>query len=276
MNIWKFKAVVLNSEINLNIIAAHFGINKKFKWEDALILAENSLNGIIKDSENKSVYIYYFGSLVFINMEYHEIQDIIKYIKTIDDNLKNISLSEYTDDYTLEVAPDLQYSIGNETMTAGSYESYYPDIISMVLAKSISLEKIENEIDKLLDNIDNVINYLELGKFNVSDKELARTSAKIIRFKYNTISNLMIFEKPSAAWVSEDVEQFFLDMMRLFEIEDRYSKINHKTEILKDINEVFGNLTHERRATKLEIMVIILIMMELIVSLLEFIPKHLI
>jgi len=274
MDTWKFKAAVLSNEINLNAIATHFGINKKFKWEDALVLGGNSLNGIIKDSENKSVYIYYFGSLVFINMEYHEIQDMVKYIKSVDEILKNNNLSGYTDDYILEVSPEFEYSRGNELMTASSYERYYVDIISMVLAKSISLEKIENEIDKLLDNIEDVIGYLEHGKFNISDKQLAKTSATVIRFKYNTIANLMLFDKPSSAWNNEDIEMFFLDMMGLFDIEDRYSKISHKTEILTDINEVFGSLTHEKRATKLEIMVIVLIMMELIISLLEFIPKH--
>lgn len=274
MDTWKFKAAVLSNEINLNTIAAHFGINKKFKWEDALVLGGSSLSGIIKDSENKSVYIYYFGSLIFINMEYHEIQDMVKYIKSVDEILKNNNLSEYTDDYILEVSPEFEYSLGNEVMTASSYERYYLDIISMVLAKSISLEKIENEIDKLLDNIEDVIGYLEHGKFNISDKQLAKTSARVIRFKYNTIANLMLFEKPSAAWNNADIETLFLDMMSLFDIEDRYSKITHKTEILTDINEVFGTLTHEKRATKLEIMVIVLIMMELIISLLEFIPKH--
>lgn len=270
MNGWNFQAVVVANEINLSAIASHFGINKKLKWEDPLVLSGNALNGLLKNTENKHVYIYYFGSIVFINMEFHEIQDVVKYLKTIDKNLKIDNIQKYTDDYRLEVNPEYEYSLGNEAMTASVFEEYYLDIISMILAKSISLEKVEYETDKLLDNIEDVIGFLEQGKLNMSDKDLAKTTAEVIRFKYNTISNLMLFEKPRAAWNNEDIEKFFMEMMDLFDLEDRYAKITRKTEILRNITEVFGSLSHEKRATKLEVIVIVLILFEVIIALIEF------
>jgi required for meiotic nuclear division protein 1 len=203
-------------------------------------------------------------------MEFHEIQDVVKYLKTIDKNLKIDNIQKYTDDYRLEVNPEYEYSLGNEAMTASVFEEYYLDIISMILAKSISLEKVEDETDKLLDNIEDVIGFLEQGTLNMSDKELAKTTAKVIRFKYNTISNLMLFEKPSAAWNNEDIEKFFMEMMGLFDLEDRYTKITRKTEILRNITEVFGSLSHEKRATKLEVIVIVLILFEVIIAMIEF------
>jgi uncharacterized Rmd1/YagE family protein len=275
MNVWEFKSVVLGSEINLNDVASHFGIKKKIKWEDPLILSGQALKGILKEVETKYVYLYYFGSLVFINMQYHETQDVVKYLKTIDKSLKIDNIKEYSDDYRLEISPEYEYSLGNELMTASTYEPYYPDMISLVLAKSISLEKIERETDNLLDNIEDVIGYLERGNFNISDKQLAKSTAKVIRFEYNTIANLMLFEKPSSAWYNEDIDKFFVEMVALFDIEDRYSKITHKTEILKDITDVFGSLTHEKRATRLEIMVIVLIAVSITISLLEILTKYL-
>jgi len=275
MNVWEFKSVVLGSEINLNDVASHFGVKKKIKWEDPLILSGQALKGILKEVETKYVYLYYFGSLVFINMQFHETQDVVKYLKTIDKSLKIDNIKEYSDDYRLEISPEYEYSLGNEAMTASTYEAYYPDMISLVLAKSISLEKIENETDNLLDNIEDVIGYLERGNFNISDKQLAKSTARVIRFEYNTIANLMLFEKPSSAWYNEDIDKFFLEMVALFDIEDRYSKITHKTEILKDITDVFGSLTHEKRATRLEIMVIILIAVSITISLLEILTKYL-
>jgi len=224
----------------------------------------------LKNTENKHVYMYNFGSLVFINMAFNEIQDMVKYLKTIDRTMKIDDIQKFSDDYRLEVSPDYEYSLGNEMMTASLFEKYYVDIISMILAKSISLEMVEHETDKLLDNIEDVIGFLEQGKLNMSDKQLAKTTAKVIRFKYNTISNLMLFEKPSAAWNNEDIEKFFMEMMNLFDIEDRYSKITRKTEILRNITEVFGSLSHEKRATKLEVIVVVLILFEVILALFEF------
>ena len=118
MQRWEFKSLVLCNEINLNVIATHFGITKKFKWGDPLLLSHNSLNGIIKETEQKSVYIYHFGALVFINLEYHETQDVIKYIKNIDPNLRNNTPYPYVDDYKLEVDSGYEYSLYNDLMTS--------------------------------------------------------------------------------------------------------------------------------------------------------------
>lgn len=273
MQSWSFKSLVLCNEINLNVIAPHFGINRKFKWEDPLVLSDRKLSGILRETENKWVYIYYFGALVFINMEFHEIQDIIKYIKSIDDNLKNNAPNEYIDEYKLEVDTKYDYSLYNDLMTSNEFMPYYLDILSLVLAKSTSLKKIETDIDKLLDGIENVINYLDKGKFNMSDHEISKTSARVLRFKYNTISYLMLLDKPKSAWDNEDIENFFLQVISLFDLDERYKKINHKTEILQDITDVFTSLSHEKRGTKLEIMVIILILFELIVSIVGFVVK---
>lgn len=274
MQSWNFKSLVLSNEINLNAIAAHFGINHKFKWGDPLILTDNKLSGILKEIENKTVYIYHYGSLVFINLEFHEIQDIIKYIKEIDENLQNNNpASEYIDEYKLEVSPDYEYTLYNDLMTSNEFKLYYLDILALILSKSTSLHKIEIDIDKLLDSIENVINYLDKGTFDISDKEISKTSAKVLRFKYNTISYLMLLEKPKSAWDNEDIENFFNEVSGLFEIEDRYKKISHKTEVLQDITTVFTSLSHDKKGTKLEIMVIFLILFELIIAVFEMFFK---
>ncbi len=270
MNTWDFQSIVVGNEVNLSAIATHFGINKKFKWGEPLVLSGSDLSGLLNNPENKHVYIYHYGSMVMINMAFNEIQDIAKYLKTIDKNLRIDNIQKFMDDYRLEISPEHEYSLGNEVMTASEFEDYYVEIIAMILAKSISLEKVEYETDKLLDKIEEVIGFLEQGKLNMSDKQLARTTAKVIRFKYNTISNLMLFEKPSKAWTNEGIERFFMEMMNLFDLEDRYSKITRKTEILRNITEVFGSMSHEKRATKLEVIVVVLILFEVILALIEF------
>lgn len=273
MESWIFKSLVLGSDINLNILAAHFGINKKFKWEDPLVLNDSALKGIVKGVENKWVYIYHFGSIVFINMEHHEIMDVTNYIRKIDINLKNNVPDNYIDEYKLEISPEYEYMLYNDLMTSNEFAPYYLDILSLVLAKSTALRKIENDTEKLLDSIEDVINYLDTGKFNMSDEQIAKTSAQVLRFKYHTISNLMLLDKPKSAWNNEDIENFFIQVTELFEFKDRYQKITGKSEILRDITDVFSSLSHEKRGTKLEIMVIILILFELIIGVLEFILR---
>lgn len=270
MQLWNLKSLVLCNEISLEKIAPHFGINKKFKWDEPMVLSKNLLNGIISLGENKSVYIYHFGALVFVNIEYHEIQDTIAYLKRLDDNLKNNNPDNYLDEYKIEVDNNNTYSLSYDGLYLSEFKSYYLDTIALILAKSTSLRKIETETDKLLDSIEDIIVYLDAGKFNISDRKIAKTSAKVLRFKYNTISYLMLLDKPRAAWTNEELEDFYNEAVELFELKERYEKMSHKTEVLQDITDVFSSLSHEKRGTKLEIMVIVLILFELIISLVEF------
>jgi uncharacterized Rmd1/YagE family protein len=202
-------------------------------------------------------------------MEHHEMMDLVKYLKNIDENLKNNFPDDYIDEYKIEIDPTYDYMLYNDLMTSNEFMPYYLDILSLVLAKSTSLRKIENDAEKLLDSIEDVINYLDTGKFNMSDEQIAKTSAKVLRFKYHTISNLMLLDKPRSAWSNEDIESFFMQVTELFDFKDRYQKITRKTEVLQDITEVFSTLSHEKRGTKLEIMVIILILLELILGLFD-------
>jgi uncharacterized Rmd1/YagE family protein len=273
MQLFEFKSTVLCSEINLGTIANHFGINKKFKWAEPLSLNEKNLDGILLQPENKYVYLFHFGSIVFVNLSFHEMQDIIKYLKNLDEDIGNITPFTYKEDFKLEVKQnldsgdnsDMSFEIKYNSVVTGSLNSFFVDIIAIVLAKSVSLENVESGIDKLLDEIEDIMEFLDKGHLSLSDKRLAKTSGKILRFKYNSISNLMLLDKPDVTWKYEEVEEFYLELSSLFELKDRYENIRNKSEILMDITEVFTSLSHAKRGNKLEWMVIILIGIEILI-----------
>jgi uncharacterized Rmd1/YagE family protein len=173
--------------------------------------------------------------------------------------------------YVNELILGLRY----DSIIINKLNQYHMDIIATILAKSVALKKIEHDTDILLDEIENIIEYLDKGHLNLSDEQLAKLSAKVLRFKYNTISYIMLLEKPDIAWKIEEAFDFFNNLSELFEIKDRYEKIRNKTEVLLDITEVFSGLTHAKRGTRLEWMVIILILIELLMSVASTIFKYL-
>ncbi|WZL71946.1 RMD1 family protein [Clostridiaceae bacterium 35-E11] len=265
----EFKAIVLSNEINLNKIAQHFGIDKKLKWEDTLTLGETYLKGIINVPEKKFVYIYYFGTVVFINLTHHEIMDIIHYLKQIEKSLNTQVPFDYIDDFKLDVVPNEEITMNYEYMTVPQISDYHLEILSTILAKSVALEKIEAGIEILSDDIEDIVDFLEKGHFNLSDEQLSKIWSKILRFKYNTISYIMLLDKPAITWINEDAENLFNQLSTFFELDDRYENIHQKTQILSDITEAFGSLTHTKRSTKLEWLIIILIAFEILITLTE-------
>lgn len=265
----EFRAVVLGEEIALNQFARHFGYEKKLKWEEAFVLSEKELQGIIRQIEGKRVYIYHFGSLVFLNFQHHEIMDVVSYLKQIDSEVHDGKPFRYVDEYKLEVEPNSEPSINNDAMVIHEEAEYHLEIVSTILAKSVALEKIETEVDVLMDEIELVVQKLHQGKLSVSDEQLAKMSASILGFKLNTISYIMLLDKPDITWSNQEAEALFNELSVLFELDDRYEKVRHKIEALMDITEVFSGLVHSKRGTRLEWAVIILISIEIVLSILD-------
>lgn len=274
MEIYEFKSSVASAEINLNEISRHFGLSRKYKWEEPMILDESLLTGIIPHPQNKYFYIFYFGSYVAINLTFHETKDILSYLKKIDSNLKADSMASYTEEYVLEVNEELDtdsleevdFEINYTSAVVKELHKYQMGMLATILAKSVALRKVETDTDLLLDELENVIDLLDEGHLKLSDKNLSKMSGKVLRFKYSTLSNIMLLEKPDVTWKNENAELFFVPLSELFELKDRYDRLRHKTEVLLDVTEVFASLTHAKRGNKLEWMVIILIFIELMLS----------
>jgi uncharacterized Rmd1/YagE family protein len=268
-----FRAIAVGNEINLNKIAHHFGITRKYKWEDALSLEEHLLTGIIREPEHKYVYIFYFGGIVFVNFEKHEITDVLNYLKGIEKSLNATYPFEYVENYKLEINPAVEPSVDNDSMTASNANAYQQEIVAIVLAKSVALEKIETDIDLLLDEIEDVVEYLHQGKLTVSDRQLAKLSARILGFKLNSISYIMLLDKPAITWSNEEAGHLFAKLSIMFELADRYEKIRHKSETLMDITAVFSGLAHAQRGNRLEWAIIVIIAIELALSVFAMFPR---
>lgn len=261
----KFTAYSLGSELNLDLLAEHFGINKKYKWEDYLILSPKNLEGILHSPDEKQAIVFPFGTIVFINMAFHEIVDFCKYLSTIDPDMSKVSF-DFTDEYLLEEETESEEDF-YEYLSVQKIQNYHVQILAVVLAKSVALERVEAGISKMLDEFEPIIRKLENGNLNLKEKRIAELSAQVLNFKFNTISYVMLLDEPDITWNSQDASDLYRKLSKVFELSDRYEKMKAKTNTLMDIISVFNELTHQKKGDYLEWTVIILILMELILSL---------
>lgn len=268
MNSSRLKAVAVCREINLSKIASHFGIERKLSWEDTLALNEQRLSGILPQPADKSLFIFSFGSLVFVNFSESDIRDSIDYLAKVDRNIAGFAITRYTDDYQLTVGGD-KLSVTYDELIAPTLEPYYLELIAVILAKSAALERIEDELSKLFDDVEVVINELEKGTMAISDERLAKLSGRILSYRYSSISYIMVLDKPDVVWRLQEAQELYLELEHVFELPDRYGKVTHKTETLLDITGVFADLYHAKRGTRLEWLVIILIAFEIVLGLVE-------
>ncbi|WP_281883757.1 RMD1 family protein [Paenibacillus sp. YYML68] len=267
-----FKAIAITNEIDLNKIATHCGIPKKYTWEQPLILKGDLLRSILyKDvGEAQQVLVFSFGTVVFINhTNEHEITGMMKYLKTFEPEIDLHQLDRFADDYSLNIGDTESIELTDEFVVVPSYEEYYPELISTVLAKSVALEKIEEQLGKIQDSLESMIDRLERGKLSVGNKELARATAKIVRHEYNTLAYVMILDKPDLTWTSSSANEFYEKMLEFFELNDRYKVLKSKTDILYHIMDGFSSMSHSIRGLFVEWIIVILIVIEVILTLLS-------
>lgn len=266
MGNYSFRAKAICSEFNIANISNHHKITKKIKWEEPLILKGELLNNI-KNSENKRVYLYYFGTAVFINFDTYEIESYIKYIKEIPNSIKSINYDmkyESYEDYKIIENKDTEEEIEFNAFVTEKAEQYHFDMISLVLAKSVALETIESIVDVVFDDTEKIIKALKKGKLQINERKSVALIGKILSFKHTTISYIMLLDKPAVTWKDKNTEMFFNELADLFELSDRYETLNAKIDTLLDTIEIFADLSHSKKSTMLEIIVILLILIEVI------------
>ncbi|CRK82833.1 RMD1 family protein [Neobacillus massiliamazoniensis] len=268
-----FKAFAVTGEINLNKIAVHCSIPKKFTWEEPLILRDDILKSILNKEVNESqrVLLFSFGSVVFINHSHDdEIMVFLKYIHSLVPDIDIKNFDRYTDDYSLHISETENIELADEYVVVPEYEIFYPELISTVLAKSVALEKTEEQLGKIHDKLETLIDRLEKGNLRIGNKELARMTAKIVRHEYNTLAYIMILDKPDITWTSKTAGEFYDQLTEFFELNDRYKILKSKTEILYNIMDGFSTISHSIRGLFVEWIVVILIFIEIILSLIQF------
>ncbi|QOR66444.1 RMD1 family protein [Cytobacillus suaedae] len=269
-----FKAFAITNEIDLNKIAIHCGIPKKFTWEEPLILRGDILQSIlIKEvKDTQQIMVFSFGSIVFINYsEPAEIKNFLTFIQSFEPEIDLTQFEKYSDDYSLHVEETERIEYDDEYVVVPTYEEFYPELISTVIAKSVALEKTEEQLGKIHDKLETMIDRLEKGKLRIGNKELARTTAKIVRHEYNTLAYIMILDKPDITWTSSNAGEFYDCMVDFFELNDRYKILKSKTEILYNIMDGFSSISHSIRGLFVEWMIVILILFDIALTILGII-----
>lgn len=267
-----FKAFAITNEIDLNKIALQCGIPKKFTWEEPLILRSSILQSILgkEVSEAASVLVFSFGSVVFINHSNDsEINVLFSYLQSFEPDIDLHEIGRYTDDYSLHISETANLELTDEYVIVPEYELFYPELISTVLAKSVALEKTEEQLGIIEDKLEHMIDRLEKGKLRIGNKELARTTAKILRHDYNTLAYIMILDKPDITWTSSNANEFYDRMLEFFELSDRHKILKSKTETLYNIIDGFSTISHSIRGLFVEWIVVILIVIEIALTVLQ-------
>lgn len=231
---------------------------------------------IVRYSPDSYLFVYNYGSVVFFNVA-EDLQE--KELSSIQEYRVPLDQGRATDVFLLEVqesgSPSQGTGQGNKVYFDRVVVPYFSyeivKIVCMLLAESTALEYYENLIENLLLKTNTFSKTLRRqGRMLESTEDLIKFIGLCMDTKQEIISNLYIVDSPDETWESVELDKMHQELKTMMEIDIRYRALEYKIKIIQESVDVIVDLSKSKRETLLEMIIILLITFEIIISIIKW------
>lgn len=136
-------------------------------------------------------------------------------------------------------------------------------VVADVLAKSAALDHDERDVAKVFDVIEPFAAKLaDTGRTPGGRREMLRLIGSALLVKARVAGRVAALEKPDVLWDRPDLDRLYGRLEDEYEIRERWGTLNHKLGVLGDTATALTDLIDTERATRLELIIIALIAVE--------------
>jgi len=162
-----------------------------------------------------------------------------------------------------EHSSDKEFGFGELQITEFSIDMVH--IIALNLAQSAALFYYQSLSDKLLEDTRIHTNQLEsTGKVSLRKKELLKYIGSTLNLKNKISENLYVFESPMLAYENSELSKIDSIISEDLEIKLRYNGVREQLNIVHENLDLFKDISLHQHSSKLEWIIIILILFEVI------------
>ncbi|MEJ1223084.1 RMD1 family protein [Sediminicola sp. 1XM1-17] len=224
-------------------------------------LFSDSAELFFKNGDNRFVHIVQYGLVSFFNHTEKEIQAILKQLSSLSKDRVPYQLSEKIQ---VEVIPGQQKVTFNKVVLP-NFDSESIRLVMMNTSQSVALDRYLEITEQLLEETNVHTKLLEKkGKLDISGNNLKRFIGKVLNIKNEISENLYIFDSPDSTWENEDLNRLDMELKQTFDLKDRYRYISERIGIIKEDLELFKDIMEHRESSRLEWIIIILILVEVL------------
>ena len=247
----------------VNAIQVSNALNiRKCKQElDLPILYSDSDELFLQSGEQQFIYLFQYGVVAFFN---HSAQEINAFIRQLNPGATPWQDQELTETMkvVIEAGPD---RVSFDHVSLSEFNEEAIRLVMLNTSQSVALDKYLEITDDLLGETAVYIDALEAtGKLNLSGRRLKRFIGHVLKIKNQISENLYIFDSPDITWENEALNRLNISLKQTFDLKDRYRYIFERTAIIKEDLELFKDIMDHRESSKLEWIIILLILVEVI------------
>lgn len=185
-------------------------------------------------------------------------------------SLNGSQLSNAAETLNIRVAHDESINATFDELVIPRISLDYVHIICLNLSQSVALSQYQSISDALLEDTKKYTNELETkGKVSLRRKKLMQFIGTTLNLKNQIAEHLYIFETPDLAWEDKNINKVDSILNEDLEIKYRYNAIKEQLNIVKENLDLFKDLNLHEHSSKLEWIIIILILFEIINLLIE-------
>jgi len=231
---------------------------------------------IVRYATDSYLFVYNYGSVVFFNVS-DDLQE--KELSSIQEYRVPADQGRATDVFLLEVqeaaigapAPISTSKVFFDRVVVSVLSHEIIKIVCMLLAESTALEYYEILIENLLLKINSYSKTLRRqGRMLESTEDLIKFIGLCMDTKQEIISNLYIVDSPDETWESVELDKMHQELKIMMEIDIRYRALEYKIKIIQESVDVIVDLSKSKRETLLEMIIILLITFEIIISIIKW------
>ena len=140
-------------------------------------------------------------------------------------------------------------------------------VLADILAKSVALARYERELASVFDTIEPAATTLAIsGRIPKDRKALLRLIGSALLAQHRVSGRIAFAEKPDILWEHPELERFYARLEDEYEIIERGTLLNGKMTVIGSAAETFTDLMDTARSARLELLIVLLIVAELIIG----------
>ncbi|MGB9703612.1 MAG: RMD1 family protein [Candidatus Micrarchaeales archaeon] len=259
----------IGSEINLKkYMKEIFNEEWKKSWEEPITIEKG----------NSKAYVFAFGAVVFKNADESFKKEVFKSLRKYVLERREKPLVEEFKIKVFEEQKEMQsflkkpitknFLVIEEEAVAlkKSLKEETIRIIAFAIAQAVSLERIEEKVENLMDSLESTIEKIRKSLIFLNRGRVTSYLFETSSIKYDILSNLMLLEEPELGWEYEELSNVYYQVRNYFEINKRIENITRELNFISESSNYLMEILAEKRSEILELVIIILILLEILIG----------
>lgn len=252
----------ISNRLKLSTLASYFDVHSDVKNLNFILIKDKAISSIIKvQSNSKFIYMYEYGCIVFVDFSSDEIYSTLEYLENIIGFIDYKLISHFNENLVLTIDNGQMLTKINDFPCEFEYNGDILSIACGLISKSTVLFTAETEISTVLDQAENIVNYLQKAKLRIKTRDFVSSISHMARFQYNTIKSLGLFSSTLAFKRNLNIRRFYSILYYYYEIDDRANIIESKIDQINRLISSYTTLSYNRQEMRLLVFECILLAM---------------